>query len=333
MNTATVLAQSPTPSGVGAQPPHSADFETVFSYIMWVGTVLGIMALCAGGMLIARQRFVGRTEGADKAGMMLFGGLVLAVLPAGLRFVFFGTDSDTAAMPEATETATPTPAPTTTPVAVTRPAAPSEPTDWTPLIWIGGVLGALVIAALAAYLIVRTRHRILDRRTAHTVLVDDFAAAKAVYAQVADAYAAYLADPYAIFTRPLLDDLDQPRTAAFIDAFAAAGALNTDTCPASTERVQAFADASRAALTAWKAADTYARAIGMGVQTEDTKRTVRRIRNALGLALDDTAAAGERATAIATVQRLSDGLMTVPERVYDRAKTAIETATRKQLTS
>lgn len=32
-----------------------------------------------------------------------------------------------------------------------------------------------------------------------------------------------------------------------------------------------------------------------------------------------------------TVQRLSAGLMTVPDRVYATAKTAIETSTRKQL--
>lgn len=36
---------------------------------------------------------------------------------------------------------------------------------------------------------------------------------------------------------------------------------------------------------------------------------------------------------MATVQRLSDGLMTVPDRVYAQAKTAIETTTRKQLTT
>ena len=34
-----------------------------------------------------------------------------------------------------------------------------------------------------------------------------------------------------------------------------------------------------------------------------------------------------------TVQRLSDGLITVPDRVYATAKTAIENITRKQLTS
>lgn len=51
------------------------------------------------------------------------------------------------------------------------------------------------------------------------------------------------------------------------------------------------------------------------------------------LALDDTAAAGERESAIEAVRRLSNGLITVPDRVYTTAKTAIETVTRKQLTS
>lgn len=334
MNTATVLAQSPTPSGVGAEPPYSTQVETVFSYIMWASTVLGVLMIGVGGTMLLWQQRIGRSDKARTAETALLGGFGLAVLPAGVRFLIFDSGSDTpasAASSPATET--PTPAPTTAPVAVSPPAAPSEPTDWTPLIWILGVLGAVLVLALAVYLLVRTRHRILDRRTARTALVGDFASAKAVYAKVADAYADYLADPYAIFTRPLLDDLDQPRTAAFIDAFAAAGALNTDTCPATAERVQAFTDASRAAQTAWRAADTYARAIGMGVQTDDDKRTVRRIRSALDLALDDSAAAGERATAMATVQRLTDGVMTVPDRVYVRTKTAIETVTRKQLTS
>lgn len=333
MNPATVLAQSPTPSGIGAEPPYSTEFETVFSYITWAGTVLGVLMIIVSGAMLAWQRSTGCSDKAGTAATALLGGIGLAVLPSGVRFLIFDSGSETPASAVATETTTSTSAPTTAPVAVSTPAAPSAPMDWTPLIWIGAIIGALVILALAAYLLVRTRHRILDRRTAAAALAADFAAAKAVYAQVADAYADYLADPYAIFTRPLLDDLDQPRTAAFITAFADAGALDTDTCPATAERVQAFTDAARAAQTAWKAADTYARAIGMGVQSEDTKRTVRRIRNALGLALDDTAAAGERASAMATVQRLSDGLMTVPDRIYDRAKTAIETATRKQLTS
>lgn len=313
-------------------PEGSSDIVDVLRVVLWGCALLGIGATLFGGMQLAKAHLTGRTEHAGKGGPTAIGGLVIALSASVLPAVLFPagntntdhTTNDGAAVDAPTVDKTP-PAPVDTP--------PSEPADWTPLIWIGGGVAALAILALAGYLVVHTRHRILDRKAAAHALAADFEAAKAVYAGVADAYAEYLADPYAIFTRPLLDDLDQPRTAAFIDAFAGAGALNTDTCPATGERVQAFTDAAHAAQTAWRAADTYALAIGMGMQTEDDKRTVRRIRSALDLALDDTAAAGEREAAMATVQRLSDGLMTVPDRIYVRTKTAIESATRKQLTS
>ncbi|OZC62790.1 hypothetical protein CH267_00055 [Rhodococcus sp. 06-621-2] len=314
-------------------PDGASSLLDILRTIMWGCVLLGVGAILAGGWQLSRAHATGRPEHAGKGGPLIFGGLIIGASASILPIVLFpaeDTDTDNAS---ASVDAPPAPG-LASPAQVNTPP-PAEPFDfdWTPVIWIGGGLAAIAVLMLAGYLVVHTRHRILDRRTAQATLAADFATAKTVYAQVADAYADYLADPYAIFTRPLLDDLDQPRTAAFITAFTDAGALNTDTCPASTERVKAFADASRSALTAWTTADTYARAIGMGVQSDDGKRTVRRIRSALDLALDDSAAAGERATAMATVQRLSNGLMSVPDRIYARAETAIETATRKQLTS
>lgn len=320
--------EPPLPDGAS----HAIDFVQTLLYI---GMIVGMLGAIAGAGQLLRARYSRFRQDRIKGAAVLLSSITLSAAAAVLATLvlpaYSNGNKDAAANTHPTsntDTAVPStgvPAPATT--------SPSGSTDWTPLIWIGSVIGALVIAALAAYLIVRTRHRILDRRTAAATLDADFAAAKALYSQVANAYAEYLADPYAIFTRPLLDDLDQPRTAAFITAFTSAGALDTDTCPAGAERVQAFADASSSALTAWKTADSYARAIGMGVQSDDGKRTVRRIRSAFELALDDTATAGERESAMATVERLSDGLMTVPDRVYARAKTAIESVTRKQLTS
>lgn len=152
-----------------------------------------------------------------------------------------------------------------------------------------------------------------------------------LYAHEGDA--AYLADPYAIFIRPLLDNLDEPRTAAFIDAFAEMNQIRPEQCPDTLERVQSFAVAAQKAHTAWRKADGYARAIGMGVTSTEDHRTVRRIRSALGIALDDSATGQERETALRTVQELAAGIVTIPDRIYDSAKIAIETTTRKQLTS
>lgn len=208
--------------------------------------------------------------------------------------------------------------------------APEAPVDWTPALWL---CAALVAVALTAYLTIRTRSHIVDRRNARRALEADYAAAYAVFSDVADAYAAYLADPYAIFDRPLLDNLDEPRTAAFIDAFAAMNDIRPEQCPDTRERVQAFAVAARKARSAWHSADDYARAVGMTVTSADGIRTVRRIRSALGIALDLSATGQERETALRTVRELADGLIVIPDRIYVSAKIAIETTTRRELTS
>ncbi|MCZ4277442.1 hypothetical protein [Rhodococcoides yunnanense] len=310
-------------------PEGASTLIDVVRVVLWVVALLGIGAIGIGVVQLGSDRFSRQQDGVGKGLATIVGGFA-TVFGAGLAGYILPAGSDDAHDTTAQPVDTP-PVDAAPPETIAAP--PSEPFDWTPVIWIAAVVAALAVLALAGYLIVRTRHRILDRKAAARTLTADFAAAHAVYNDVADRYAEYLADPYAIFTRPLLDDLKDPRTAAFITAFTDAGALRTDTCPASSERVQTFADASRAALTAWTTADQHARAIGMGVQTEDGKRAVRRIRSALDLALDNSAAAGEREAAMATVARLSDGLMTVPDRIYARAKTAIETTTRKQLTS
>ncbi|MGB7239823.1 MAG: hypothetical protein WBD41_28055 [Rhodococcus sp. (in: high G+C Gram-positive bacteria)] len=309
---------------------HVIDFV---KWLLYIVVILGMLGAITGAGQLLRARYNRFPESQTKGAAVLLSSITLTLSAGVVAMVVlpaYDSNND-----EAAATTPPSEIPTTdiAPVAAPATTPPNETTDWTPLIWIGGVLGAIVIAALAVHLVVRTRHRILDRRTAAQTLAADFEAVKTVYAQVAGAYAEYLADPYAIFTRPLLDDVTEPRTAAFITAFTDAGALNTDTCPNTAERVQSFADASRAALTTWTTADTYARAIGMGEQTEESKRTVRRIRSALELALDNTAAAGEREAAMTTVRRLSGGLITIPDRVYTQAKTAIETVTRKRLTS
>lgn len=310
-------------------PEGASNLLDILSWLLWGCVLFGIGGIVIGGRQLILARSLGEPGRAEKGLAVITGGVVVAfgaglagsILPADIN----ESDDTNAAPVDIPSADAAPPSPVATP--------PSEPFDWTPLIWLGAGMAAIAVLALTGYLVVHTRHRVLDRKAAAHTLAADFAAAEAIYAQVADAYAEYLADPYAIFTRPQLDDLDQPRTAAFITAFTDAGALNTDTCPTSTERVQAFAEASRSALAAWNTADRYARSIGIGVQSDDDKRTVRRIRSALELALDDTAAAGERESAIEAVQRLSNGLITVPDRVYATAKTAIETVTRKQLTS
>ncbi len=300
----------------------------LLSFLMWGCTTLGVLAMIGGGAKFFWSRMYGDDD--RTALQMCGGGLVVAVAATAVRSILSPVSAEEATnLPPADPPAT-LDAPAPPPVV---DAAPDVPVDWTPVIWFGGIAAVVVSVALAAYLIIRTRSHVTDRRTAKNALAADYAAAHAVYSEVADSYAAYLADPYAIFVRPLLDNLDEPRTAAFIDAFAEMNQVRPEQCPDTLERVQAFAVAAQKARTAWRKADGYARAIGMGVTSTEDHRTVRRIRSALGIALDDSATGQERETALRTVQELAAGIVTIPDRIYDSAKIAIETTTRKQLTS
>lgn len=303
-------------------PPASAEIEMLLSFLMWGCTTLGVLAMIGGGAKFFWSRMYGDDD--RTALQMCGGGLVVAVAATAVRSILSPVSAEEATdLPSAEQ-----------PVIVDAPAPPTVvpdvPMDWTPLVW---VVVAVLALALAAYLSVRTRSHVVDRRNAKKALEADYAAAHAVYSEVADAYAAYLADPYSIFIRPLLDDLTEPRTAAFIDAFAAMNDVRPEQCPDTAERVQAFAVAAQKARTAWRSADGYARTMGLRVTSVEGQRTVRRIRSALGIALDTSATGQERETALRTVEELAVGIVTVPDRIYDNVKIAIGTTTRKQLTS
>ena len=305
-------------------PPMAADIEMLFSYLMWGCTVLGLLGMAYGAAMVFRPQYSG--GGVSNALPICGGGLVIAIAATAVRMVFLPVSSEEATdLPSADP-----PAISAAPAPPMVDAAPEVPMDWTPLVWMVVVVLAL---ALAVYLIVRTRSHVVDRRNAKKALAADYAAAHAVYSEVADAYVAYLADPYSIFIRPLLDNLTEPRTAAFIDAFAAMNDVRPDQCPDTPERVQTFAVAAQKARTAWRSADGYARTMGLRVSSVDDQRTVRRIRSALGIALDTSATGQERETALRTVEELAAGVVTIPDRIYDNAKIAIETTTRKQLAS
>lgn len=287
-------------------PTAIADLEVFLSYVLWGCTLFGIAGMIFGAATFYRARMSGGD--ASTAPQICGGGLIVAVASTAVRTVFPSVSTE-----EETD----------------MPSA-DVPMDWTPLVWI---VVAVLALSVSVYLIVRTRSHVVDRRNTKRALEADYVAAHAVYSEVADAYAAYLADPYSIFVRPLLDDLTEPRTAAFIDAFAAMNDVRPEQCPDTTERVQAFAVAAQKARTAWRSADGYARTIGLRVSSVDGQRTVRRIRSALGIALDTSATGQERKTALRTVEELAAGIVTVPDRIYASAKIAIETSTRKQLTS
>jgi hypothetical protein len=78
-------------------------------------------------------------------------------------------------------------------------------------------------------------------------------AAVARYAATARAYGAFECDPAAVLHRPALADVGEPATARFVDAFAEATALVTDSYPGQ-EAGERFVAAAERAERAWRAA-------------------------------------------------------------------------------
>lgn len=92
------------------------------------------------------------------------------------------------------------------------------------------------------------------------------------------AYAAYECDPAAVLARPVLADVTHPETARFVERFASAQALYTETRPPSGH-ARLFADAVVAVTRAWERANEAADLVGTaGLGARDRRRVERVLR-------------------------------------------------------
>ncbi|MBN0985706.1 hypothetical protein JW365_23840, partial [Gordonia sp. BP-94] len=181
------------------------------------------------------------------------------------------------------------PAPTEqTPIEQT-PSAPEAPTDYTTL-WIicGAVAASLIVIAVA----VLAYHKVSQARSRRDVLVKS---TRAQWTKAADVlgtidadYAAYHADlADRLFTRPLLDDTNDPHTAAFLDAYTAARAAAYDSRPLDRDLAERAVTTALAARDAWNTASRHARDTGLSLQPAKREKLTR-ARKLLDQALDPT---------------------------------------------
>jgi hypothetical protein len=91
---------------------------------------------------------------------------------------------------------------------------------------------------------------LLDRERAER---EKWQAAVERYGRTAQAFGTFECDPVAVLARPALADVTLPATARFVDAFAAASALRTESYPGAVAAAE-FARAAEAAERAWAAA-------------------------------------------------------------------------------
>jgi hypothetical protein len=112
-----------------------------------------------------------------------------------------------------------------------------------------------------------------------------WAQAKVAFDRVRAEYTAHECDPMAVLRRPALSDVSVASTARFVDAFAEAQALDTETHPGSPHDAGFVAAADRA-VRAWQAAQDAADRIRLSGLTPDERSSVERVLKLLTTARD-----------------------------------------------
>lgn len=120
---------------------------------------------------------------------------------------------------------------------------------------------------------------------ARSQAVPDWHATQARFAQLRGEYGRFECDPLAVLRLPALADVTVPATSRFVDAFAEAQALDTDTEPPPAHRAR-YATAVDRAWRAWQAARDAAERIRLAGIPEHEHATVQRAIKLLTMARD-----------------------------------------------
>jgi hypothetical protein len=157
-------------------------------------------------------------------------------------------------------------------------------------------VGPLMLAAVGAFTVARHVHR---RRAGSrqqpevapaasplpAPQVPDWLTTQARFAQLRSEYGQFECDPLAVLRLPALTDVSVPSTGRFVDAFAEAQALDTDTEPPPAHHAR-FATAVEQAWRAWNAARDAAERIRLAGIPEPERATVQRAIKLLTMARD-----------------------------------------------
>ena len=257
-------------------------FMQVASNLGWGASIIGVLILLGAGLRAAIAKQTG--EVAATVAPLAIGGVILSSVGLVLTLVGPGPDRDRQPTSPDASPAPPPPAP-----AEQTPSAPEAPTDYTTL-WIicGAAAASLIVIAVA----VLAYHKVSQARSRRAVLVTSV---RAQWVKAADVlgtidadYAAYHADlADRLFTRPLLDDTNDPHTAAFLDAYTAARAAAYDSRPLDRDLADRAVATALAARDARDSASRHARETGLNIQPAKREKLTR-ARKMLDQALDPT---------------------------------------------
>lgn len=203
------------------------------------------------------------------------------------------------------------------------------------------VLGQFLLVGAGSVVVVRYLHRNRRRAmgagqpaavppAARAAPVPDWHATRARFAQLRGEYGQFECDPLAVLRLPALTDVTVASTGRFVDAFAEAQALDTDTEPPAAHRAR-FSTAVDQAWRAWHAARDAAERIRLAGIPPQERATVARAIKLLTVARDSDHDA-ERTTAYAKARaELAKLDRSGTLRLPPTAAAALDAAARSQL--
>lgn len=206
---------------------------------------------------------------------------------------------------------------------------PSMPDiDWSTVGWVvAGVAGAAALLALIYVTATKTRRSMardaaeadrLDRIWKESVLRHD---------RLREEWLDVQQDVEKVLTFPLLSDVAEPKTAAFIEALGAAADLSSDRRPKSAESVERYVQATRVAETKWQAALHHAERVRLGRFEPGERDRIKKVQRLLCQAKNGGASPAERRAYYERARELLGDLIRLPE----PARLALEQSVRGEL--
>lgn len=284
------------------------DLNTMAELISWAMSIAGIF-LGSCGLLVA---FTAAVCGRPAIGgvVMTFGGFASLYVGSRVRAALVEDESAGDAS--------------------TKPAPePSLPEiDWSLIGWIAaGVGGSVATIFIVSYLyrkaqLARGRDAIekkrLDRIWDESVQRHD---------ELREQWLSFQQDIDKVLSFPLLSDVAEPKTAAFIEALGVAGDLSSDRRPRSAEEVERYAKATRAAETRWQAALLHAQRTRLARFAPGERDRIKKVQRLLQQAMNGGASPEERRTYFQRARELLGDLIPLPE----PARLALEQSVRGEL--
>lgn len=323
-----ILASTPTDPIVPTEP-----FMRMLSWIRWLVSFVAVLGLIAGGGMILLGYYADNPHRRAQGMMLTFGSVVTLSAMALLGALTGGggtaEPSGTSSAPSSTAPPTSSPAP--------APAPPSEPFNWTPVLIGLGIVVGLIAAAALVWFAVSKRRLHAEASVARRRKLDE---ATKIRDGIDVEYTAFLLDPAdTLWKRPLLDDLHEPLTVAFLDAWRATKEAFLDLRPRQDESVAAALAAATEARTAWEIASRHAERIGLGDLSTADRGKLETARKMLDRALDPSVGQAERencvariASTLASITPRTEAEVTSVVRAKVTKALAIDTAARRAIT-